>query len=215
MNLSRQEQWQGLYGVVSEAFSCGRSNAETAQSLLDAGVRIIQYREKHKSDCERLEECRALRRMTSSAGALFVVNDRPDLALLVGADAVHIGQDDLPIEAVRYLVGSSMAVGVSTHGPQQAQEAWKAGADYIGAGPVFTTSTKEQAGSAVGLDYVRYVVEEIPVPAVCIGGINEKNIGQVADAGAQCICVISDLIGAADIRSKADALQAALGSVQS
>lgn len=124
-----------LYALTDDNLSLGRPVLEVAQALLDSGIKILQYREKDKKAGKMLEECLALRRMTRAAGACFIVNDHVDIAILCDADGVHVGQDDLPLPAVRRLVGPDMIVGLSTHTPEQAKEALAAGADYIGVGP--------------------------------------------------------------------------------
>ena len=117
-----------IYALTDSRLSLGRPVAEVARCLLDAGVRILQYREKHLKAGAMLEECRALRQLTANAGACFIVNDHIDIAMLVGADGVHIGQEDLPVPEVRRLVGKDMIIGLSTHSPEQARAAVAAGA---------------------------------------------------------------------------------------
>lgn len=198
----------GLYGLTAEKFSCGRSNLDVVQMMLDSGIRIIQYREKTKKMGEKYAQCQALRTMTRTAGAAFIVNDDIDLALLVEADGVHVGQEDLPVRAVRTLVGERMAIGLSTHSPDQAQAAVAVGADYIGVGPIFATQTKDDVCAPVGLTYLDYVVRHVDLPFVAIGGIKEHNLGQVAAHGARCAALVTEIVGAADIRATITRLQA-------
>ena len=139
-----------IYCLTGEKFSLGRSNVEVVREMLDAGVRLIQYREKEKKAGAKLDECRAIREMTRRAGASFIVNDDIDIAILVEADGVHVGQHDLPVEEVRRLVGRDMAIGLSTHTPEEARDAVRRGADYIGVGPIFKTFTKEDVVDPVG-----------------------------------------------------------------
>lgn len=193
---------KGLYGLTAEKFSLGRSNADVVAAMLDAGVRIIQYREKTKKMGLKYEECLRLRDMTREAGAAFIVNDDIDLALLVGADGVHVGQEDLPVAAVRTLVGEKMAVGLSTHSPQQARAAVSHGADYIGVGPIFATQTKDDVCAPVGLEYLDFVVREIDLPFVAIGGIKEHNLAEVAAHGARCLALVTEITQAQDIKMK-------------
>ena len=206
-NLIRQG---GLYGLTAEKFSLGRSNVEVVGAMLDAGVRIIQYREKTKKMGAKYEECLRLRAMTRESGAAFIVNDDIDLALLVGADGVHVGQEDLPVAAVRSLVGEDAAIGLSTHSPQQALDAVAAGADYIGVGPVFATQTKDDVCAPVGLSYLEYVAGGIDLPFVAIGGIKEHNLARVAARGGRCAALVTEIVGAQDIRGKVVALSAIL-----
>jgi len=191
-----------LYCITAEEHSLGRSNIEVVQKMIDAGVTIIQYREKDKKMKAKYSECLLIRKMTKEAGVTFIVNDDIDLAILVGADGVHIGQDDLPIEKVRELVGEEMIIGISTHRPEEAQQAVKSGADYIGVGPIFRTATKKDVCDPVGLTYLEYVARNISIPFVAIGGIKVDNIAEVVKKGAGCIAVITEITTSADIISK-------------
>ena len=197
----------GIYALTSELHSLGRSNLEVANEILAAGVPILQYREKNKKVRVMYEECLALRAMTRQAGAMFIVNDHLDLALAVGADGVHIGQDDLPLSKVRELVGPNLLIGVSTHSPAQAQAAVKDGADYIGVGPLFATHTKIDVCDPVGLDYLDYVVKNLKIPFVAIGGIKEHNLTEVVKAGARTVALVTEIVGNPDIPGKIKSLQ--------
>ncbi|MBG0789139.1 MAG: thiamine phosphate synthase [Desulfovibrionaceae bacterium] len=199
-----------IYCLTGEKFSLGRSNVEVVGQMLDAGVRLIQYREKTKKAGAKLEECRAIREMTREAGAAFIVNDDIDIAILVGADGVHVGQEDLPIEEVRRLVGPDMAIGLSTHTREQALDAARRGADYLGVGPIFKTNTKEDVADPVGLDHLEYVAGNLDVPFVAIGGIKEHNIGEVVKRGARCVALITEIVGETDIKGKIAALRNAI-----
>lgn len=187
-----------LYGITAESWSLGRSNAEIVSAMLRGGIRVIQYREKGKNMLEKYRECLILREITGAAGALFIVNDHVDLALAVEADGVHIGQDDLPPEKVRNLIGAQRLLGISTHSPKQAQDAIMAGADYIGAGPVYSTRTKVDVCAPVGLEYLEYVVKHVNIPFVAIGGIKRSNLQEVVNRGASCIALVTEIVGAAD-----------------
>lgn len=193
-----------LYGITDSRLSLGRPVAEVVSALLDAGLRIIQYREKNKSAREMLTECYDLRALTNKAKACFIVNDHIDIALLCGADGVHVGQDDLPVASVRELVGPDMIIGLSTHSPSQAQAALSAGADYIGVGPIYATTTKEDVVAPVTLEYLDWVVANLDIPFVAIGGIKAHNIGEVIKHGAKCCALVSELVGAKDIAKKVD-----------
>lgn len=197
-----------LYCLTAEKFSLGRSNVEVVRAMLDAGIRLVQYREKDKKAGAKLEECRAIREMTREAGAAFIVNDDIDIAILVGADGVHIGQEDLPVECVRQLVGEDMAIGLSTHSPAQALDAVRRGADYIGVGPIFRTYTKDDVVDPVGFEYLEHVVAEHDIPFVAIGGIKEHNIAEVVRRGARCVALVTEIVGEADIAAKITALRA-------
>ncbi|WP_073239079.1 thiamine phosphate synthase [Desulforamulus putei] len=197
----------GIYGITAEEYSRGRDNIQVVQDMLAAGIRIIQYREKEKKAREKYLECIKIRELTRQAGATFIVNDNIDLALIVDADGVHIGQDDLPPEKVRELVGEERIIGLSTHSPAQARAALAAGVDYIGVGPIFATRTKKDVCDPVGLAYLEYVVKNIDLPFVAIGGIKEHNIRQVTARGARCVALVTEIVGAADIVAKVAALR--------
>jgi len=200
-----------IYGITAEEHSLGRNNIEVVEQMLAGGVRVIQYREKDKKAREKYLECMKIREMTREAGAVFIVNDDVDIAILACADGVHVGQDDLPPEEVRRLVGEQMVIGLSTHSPEQARAALAGGVDYIGVGPIFATRTKKDVCDPVGLGYLEYVVRNIKIPAVAIGGIKEHNIGEVARRGACCIALVTEIVGAADIPAKVEALRLAAG----
>ncbi len=199
----------GIYGILAEKFSRGRTNAEVAQEMVKAGVTTLQYREKttSKSMGKMYEECVAIRKITQEAGVTFIVNDHADLALMVKADGIHTGQDDLPLRQLRKLVGT-MIIGRSTHSPDQARTAVLDGADYIGVGPIFTTQTKEDVCDAVGLDYLDHVVANINIPFVAIGGIKGHNLGEVVSHGARTVCLVTEIVGADDIQGTIQELQA-------
>jgi len=198
---------EGIYALTSEPHSLGRSNLAVAKDILAAGVKILQYREKKKKPKAMYEECLALRALTREAGAIFIVNDYLDLALAVQADGVHVGQDDLPLQVVKKIVGSDMIIGLSTHSPEQAQAAVAEGADYIGVGPIFTTQTKEDVCAPVGLEYLEYVVKNLDIPFVAIGGIKEHNLSEVVQRGAKTIALVTEIVGAPDINGKIKQLQ--------
>ncbi|TWI75428.1 thiamine-phosphate pyrophosphorylase [Desulfobotulus alkaliphilus] len=191
-----------IYAITASEHSKGRSNIDVVRQMMDADIRLVQYREKDKSLREKYEECREIRKITKDYGVKFVVNDDVDLALMVGADGVHIGQDDWPLSAVRELVGETMAIGLSTHSPEQAAAALASGADYIGVGPIFETRTKKDVCDPVGFTYLEHVVSNIPLPFVAIGGIKAHNIHEVAKRGASCICLVTEITGAEDIGGK-------------
>lgn len=191
-----------LYCITAEEHSRGRSNIEVVKEMINSGVKVIQYREKDKKPIHKYFECLEIRAITKDASVTFIVNDDIDIAMLVKADGVHIGQDDLPIEKVRELVGKDMIIGLSTHSPKQAQEAVKRGADYIGVGPIYKTYTKKDVCDPVGLSYLSYVVQNIPIPHVAIGGIKEHNMMEVVKHGAKCIAMVTEIVGADSIEEK-------------
>lgn len=173
------------------------------------GADVFQLREKSLTDRELIARARRVREWTRNAGVLFVMNDRPDIARLVDADGVHLGQEDLPVAAARRIVGPDMLIGVSTHTVEQVRRAITDGADYIGVGPTFPSSTKQFEAFA-GLDFVREVAAETTLPAFALGGINVANVGEVAAAGAKRIAVSAAVATAAEPRAAAVALRWAL-----
>ena len=205
----------GLYGITAEKFSAGRTNIQVVEEMVKGGIKIIQYREKRTSKSYRtiLEECRQIRTLTRAAGVTFIVNDYVDIALLVDADGVHVGQDDLPVGEVRKLLGSDKIVGLSTHSPAQAEEAVLAGADYIGVGPIFATQTKDDVCDAVGFDYLDWVVKNISLPFVAIGGIKLHNIDQIVQRGAKTICLVTEIVAAPDIVARVHDLNTAFAGI--
>ncbi len=194
----------GLYGITAEKFSAGRTNIQVAEQMIKGGIKVIQYREKrpYKSYNTILQECKQIRALTRAAGVTFIVNDYVDVALLVDADGVHVGQDDLPVGEVKKLLGKEKIVGLSTHSPKQAEDAVLAGADYIGVGPIFSTKTKDDVCDPVGLAYLDWVVANISLPFVAIGGIKLHNIDQIVQRGAKNICLVTEVIGATDIAAR-------------
>lgn len=189
----------GLYCITAEPLSNGRDNIQVVRDMLAGGAQVIQYREKDMPMLKQYEQCQVLRKMTQEAGALFVIDDHVHLALAVGADCIHIGQTDLPIEAVRRLVGEQMLIGLSTHNIDQARGAVARGADYIGVGPIFETHTKADVTAPVGYAYLDQVVKEIPLPFVAIGGIKKHNLADVMAHGAACAALVTEIVQAPDI----------------
>ncbi|SCY81324.1 thiamine phosphate synthase [Desulfoluna spongiiphila] len=199
-----------IYGITGEEHSRGRDNITVVKAMIDAGITLIQYREKEKTMLERYRQCEILRRLTQDAGVTFIVNDHVDLALAVEADGLHVGQDDLPIPVVRKLAGPSMIIGLSTHSPAQAAAAVEAGADYIGVGPIFTTQTKKDVCDAVGLTYLDHVAQREDIPFVAIGGIKEHNIAEVRAHGAETIALVTEIVGAENISKRVKAIRKAM-----
>lgn len=186
-----------LYVILDPEAARGRDLGGLLEAVLAGGCRMIQLREKRRPLAEIYPEARALRERCKAAGALFIVNDRADLALALHADGLHVGQDDLPGAAARRLLPPGMILGISTHDARQARQALADGADYIAVGSIFPTGTK--AGfQLVGPGLLRELRPVIPVPLVGIGGITEDTASQVLAAGADAVAVISAVCGAAD-----------------
>ncbi|MBC18087.1 MAG: thiamine phosphate synthase [Desulfovibrio sp.] len=203
-----------IYCLTAEKFSLGRSNVDVVRTMLENGIKLVQYREKEKKTGVMYEECLAIRKMTREAGAAFIVNDDIDLAMMVEADGVHIGQEDYPVSAVRRLVGEKMAIGLSTHAPEEARKAVADGADYIGVGPIFKTFTKEDVVDPVGFEYLEYVVGNLDIPFVAIGGIKEHNVADVVSRGARCVALVTEIVGAEDIGATIRQVRNAMGTAK-
>lgn len=168
---------------------------ETVEAALKGGLTLVQYRDKNTDDLIRFDNARRLKQLCQDYGALFIINDRVDLAIAVDADGVHLGQQDLPVDVARKLLGPERLLGRSTTNPEEFQRAMQEGVEYIGVGPVHETPTK--AGkAAAGLDYVRYAAANSPIPWFAIGGIDQSNVDAVLEAGAQRVSVVRALMQA-------------------
>ncbi len=172
---------------ITDRTHCALPVREMTEAVLGAGIRFIQYREKSKTRREIYKEAVVLRELTRACGATLIINDHADIALAVDADGVHLGQDDLPLKEARKIMGGKI-VGISTHDLAQAKAAEAGGADYIGFGPVFHTTTKD-AGAPKGVDNIGLIKQNVRVPVVAIGGINRDNIGSVLASGADAAAV--------------------------
>jgi len=203
-----------IYCITAESYSNGRDNIRVVEELIDSGIQLIQYGEKEKEMGEKYRQCLKIRDLTRKADVCFIVNDHVDLALMVDADGVHIGQEDLPIEAVRKMVGPDKIIGLSTHSPEQAKDAVERGADYIGVGPIFKTFTKKDVCDPVGLSYLDYVVQHLNVPFVAIGGIKAHNLDQVVQHGAECVSLVTEIVGADHIGNKIKEIRAIIKKKQ-
>ena len=167
------------------------------EAALKGGLTLVQYRDKNTDDLIRFENAQKLCQLCHDYGALFLVNDRVDLALAVNADGIHLGQQDLPIAIARQILGPNRIIGRSTTNPQEMAKAIAEGADYIGVGPVYETPTKV-GKAAAGLDYVSYAAENSPVPWFAIGGIDQTNLGDVLKAGAKQVAVVREIMQSPD-----------------
>ncbi|WP_181692414.1 thiamine phosphate synthase [Natronomonas sp. LN261] len=190
----------GVYLVTDAGLSEGRSTVEIVEAAIDGGVDVVQLREKGASARERYELGLELRESTRAAGVPLIVNDRIDIAAAIDADGVHLGDDDLPVPLARERLGEDAIVGRSVSTPAAAREAESAGADYLGVGAVYGTTSKETTPeqSNVGLERIRAVREAVDVPFVGIGGITPDNAAAVVRAGADGVAVISAITGSDD-----------------
>lgn len=193
-----------LYLVTnSDKFASEDEFLDAVASALQGGVDVLQLREKNMSAKKVLELGKKVKLLCSEYGAIFIVNDRIDIAAILDADGVHLGQDDLDVNLARAILGKEKIVGISTHAPEQALKAVADGADYIGVGPVFATPTKE-GRIPVGLDYVKWASENIDIPAFAIGGIDEENVEEVLESGSKRFAVVRAIINAKNPQKAAE-----------
>lgn len=190
-----------LYAILDPEQTQGRAARAVLHELLEGGVTLLQLRVKSLGPRDFLDLAQQARAETQAHGCKLIVNDRIDIALACDADGIHLGQDDLPFAAGRKLMGRKI-VGISTHDLEQAIEAERNGADYIGFGPMFGTTTKATGYAARGVEMLRQIRTAVKLPVVAIGGITEQNVQQVWQAGANSAAIISDILKAEDIPSK-------------
>ncbi len=196
-----------LYVVITESFCAGRSALETLAQCMAAGVKLVQMREKNLGDRELLALARAYRDATREAGALFIVDDRVDIALAAQADGVHLGQEDMSVADARR-IAPYLLIGASSHSLEEALTAQEAGANYVNIGPVFPTQTKEVAAGAVGPQLISEIAPHLHIPFTCMGGIKAENIDEVLERGANIIAVVTAVTAADDPRIAAQTLRA-------
>jgi thiamine-phosphate diphosphorylase len=186
-------QLPSIYPITDVKLS-GLSHSEQIRRFGEAGAKLVQVREKHLSSAEFLADAQGALLTARAHGIATIINDRVDIAMVTGADGVHLGQDDIPVEAARSLLGPNAIIGISTHDLEQARRAAELPIDYIAFGPIFGTSTKTDPGPAVGLGLLRkarHIVGKIPL--VAIGGITRENLEGVLEAGADSAAIIGDL----------------------
>jgi len=182
-----------LYVITDRHFKW--NHLEIAQYAIEGGVRLIQFREKELPTRKMVEIGEKLRKITEKK-ALLIVNDRIDIALAIGADGVHIGQDDMSLKTARNILGNKI-IGVSARNVQEAKKAEEEGADYLGVGSMFPTSTKGDI-KVIGLSVLKNIRKIVNIPIIAIGGINEKNVGEVIEAGADGVAVVSAIANSDD-----------------
>jgi len=186
-----------LYVITGENYHPGRPLEEVMEAAIRGGADIVQLRDKHAAKAELLAKARSLRRLTRRHGILFIVNDDVELALASDADGVHLGQGDMPLAEARRIVGKELLIGISTHHIAQALEAERAGADYVGVGPVYPTATKP-GRAAVTTSYVAEAAARLRIPFFAIGGISPETAEDVLAAGARRLCAVSAVVGQPD-----------------
>jgi len=203
-----------LYLVTDLDLAAGRPLGEIVRAAIEGGVTMVQYRDKRPGTRSLIEGAQALLGVTRETGAALVINDRVDVALAVGADGVHLGQADMPVELARLLLGPRRLLGVTADGPEQAAEAERAGADYIGCNAVFATPTKPDTGAPLGLEGLRALVASTKLPVVAIGGVNRANAAELLGTGVAGLAVVSAIMGAPDPRQAARELSTIVAAVR-
>ena len=201
------KQTMRLYAVTDRAWVGRQTLYEQVEAALQGGVTCVQLREKQLDHEAFLAEARDIRDLCRRYGVPFIINDDLDIAVACGADGVHVGQDDMPVEEVRRRVGDAMMVGVSAHNVQEALRAQAGGADYLGAGAVFGTSTKNNV-TPLSFDTLRDICGAVDIPVVAIGGIHKENILQLKGTGVDGVALVSAIFAADDIETECKELKA-------
>ena len=210
MNIDKKQLL--LYAVTDRAWLGGRTLAEQVSDAIDGGVTIVQLREKSMPRDELVAEAREIRALCHSRGIPFIINDDAELARLVGADGVHVGLDDLDIAAAREIIGDKGIIGASAHSVEEARAAERAGADYLGVGAVFGSSTKTNA-RPLALETLRAITAAVSIPVVAIGGVTRANLPRLADSGIAGAALVSAIFAAADIKAECQALRKILEGI--
>jgi thiamine-phosphate pyrophosphorylase len=179
--------------LVTDSSLSKKGTLSDVENAVAAGCRIVQYREKARSTKDMVLEAAQIKTLCGSE-AIFLVNDRVDVALAVDADGVHIGQDDMPIGTARQILGKDKIIGLTVHNIEEALDAENRGADYVGLGPIYDTSTKKDAGDGIGPESIKAVKDAIGIPVVAIGGINKQNSESVIVGGADSLVAISAVV---------------------
>ena len=194
-----QPSLSGVYLLLDEQWAPRHHLPSVLELAAGCGIRLFQYRNKTGSPRDVFARARELRDVAARLGALFIVNDRCDIALAVEADGVHLGQEDLPLDLARTVMGRRKIIGISTHRPEEVMQATQGGADYIGYGPLFPTTTKTAHAAPVGLAGLRDIRALTPLPVFAIGGITPDALGEIAGAGANGVAVASAVLDASHV----------------
>lgn len=198
MNHELKMKLKGFYFITDSKLS-RKNNLEDVKEAIKGGAKVVQYRDKEKNLIDFIREAFELKKICDKKKVLFLVNDSVGIALLTGANGVHLGQDDMPPKKAREILGKEKVIGVTAHTLEEAVAAEKQGADYLGLSPIFTTTTKLDAGPAAGLELIKKVKEKVRIPCVAIGGINEDNVDSVIKAGADAVSAISATVSKEDV----------------
>jgi thiamine-phosphate pyrophosphorylase len=193
-----------FYPIIDSGLrgKAGVDPTDLARALVSAGARLVQYRHKGLYTREAYEQAKAIGRIVQEHGAHYIINDRADVALMLNADGVHIGQQDLPPAAVREIAGGKLWIGLSTHNEEQLNAGGREPVDYLAIGPIFGTESKENPDPVVGVEELRRLSGLAAKPLVAIGGITRERARLVLNAGADSLAVLSDLVGE-DLRARA------------
>ena len=197
-----------LYLVTEEKLSAGRKTIEVVQRAVAGGIDVIQLREKNKTTRARYQIGKKIKEIITGTEVDFIINDDPDLALALEADGVHLGDDDVPIHAAREVLGTDKIIGYSTSNLSEVKQAQEQGVDYVGFGAIYKTNSKnvKDRRQAIGLKKLRQVSKEVEIPIVAIGGINQNNITEVRQAGADAVAMISGITQAENIEKRVQRL---------
>ena len=188
-----------LYLITDRSFLNGRSLKDCVEAAIKGGVTLVQVREKDASTREFYKIAKEVKEITSKYNIPLLINDRIDIALAIDAEGVHLGQSDMPIKLARKILGEDKIIGISANTLEEALEAQKAGADYLGIGPVFYTGTKKDIDEPIGIHGLKEITENIRIPSVAIGGINKENAKSVLETGVNGISVISAILRSENI----------------
>lgn len=201
-----------VYAVTDRAWTGEKTLEEQLREALEAGVTLVQLREKDLEEGAFLEEAKQIKELTDAYGVPLIINDRVDIALACGAAGVHVGQEDLDAGTVRELLGPDQILGVTAKTVEQAERAEQAGADYLGSGAVFGSSTKKNA-KPMTIEQLRQITSAVSIPVVAIGGIHAENIDQLAGTGIAGAAVVSGIFGARDIGAAVRSLRASVDRI--
>lgn len=191
-----------LYLVTNRELMSSKTIEKSVKEAIKGGCTIVQLREKDISSKEFYDIAKSLRKITKKHKVPFIINDRVDIALAVNADGIHVGQSDLSLKNVRKLIGKDKIIGISCGNLEEAKKAYKNGADYLGVGAIFPTNTKKDAKD-VGIDGLKEIINNIPLPIVAIGGINKENIEKLRDINLAGVALVSAIISQKDVKNSA------------
>jgi len=202
-----------VYAVTDRAWTGEKSLMEQVKEALEGGITFLQLREKKLSKEAFLQEAKEMKQLAEKYKVPFVINDNIEIAQKSGADGVHVGQDDMPVEEVRKILGEDKIIGVSAHNVEEALKAQKGGADYLGVGAVCQTATKSDA-SVVSMEEMKKICESVSIPVVAIGGIHKDNLSMLENTGVDGIAVVSAIFAAKDIKEAARELFAKVSKIK-